>query len=180
MTGEFNSKSQLAMLADALPVRARICLALFAADVAFRHLQTSPDFRLARDALIPVLNWHEGEPVDLDRLESMLDAEQTSLSFAVLRGKERSEREFRAWCVLGNAVDYVAYHAFQAANRTPWSSLSEIDESVLDSLDRDLRALEPSLMTLIARAAAYLEQDPDAPLSGVKAHLFKGGRTDHV
>ena len=179
MTGEFNGKSRLAMLADTLPIRARISLALLAADVALRHLQTSPDFGLARDALIPVSNWHQGERVDLDRLESMLDAEETSLSFAALRGQDRSEREFRAWCVVGNAVDYVAYHAFRAENRTPWSSLSEIDEGVLDSLDRDLRALEPSSMTLIARAAAYLKQDPDAPLSRIKAHLLRDDRAGH-
>jgi hypothetical protein len=177
MIREFKGTSQLAMLADALPVRARVCLALLAAELGLHHLQSSPDFRLARDALAMVLSWHQGERVDLDRLEHRLDAEETSLSFAALRAQARSEGEFRAWCVLGNAIDYVGYHALRAANRTPWSSLREIDERVLDDVDKDLRVLDPSSMALMTRAAAYLKQHPDIRVARLRAHLLGGDRT---
>jgi len=167
------------MLTDALPLRARVSLALLAAETALQHLRSSPDFGLARDALILVSNWHQGESIDLDGLECRLDAEETSLSFAALRAQARSEGEFRAWCVLGNAIDYVGYHAFRAENRTPWSSLSEIDERVLDHVDKDLRVLDPSSTALMTRAAAYLKQHPDAPVAWLEAHIFGGDRTGH-
>jgi hypothetical protein len=173
MTKEFKGTSQLAMLADALPVRARVSLVLFAAERALQYLQSSPDFNLARDALALVSNWHQGKPVDLDELEARLEAEETSLSFAALRGKERSEEELRAWCVLANAIDYVAYRAFRAENRTPWSSLSEIDETVLDALDNDLRALQLSSMALMTRAAVYLKQYPNVTLAQLKVQISK-------
>lgn len=173
MTQEFKGTSELAMLTDALPVHARVSLVLFVAERALQYLHSSPDFGLARDALALVSDWHHGKPIDLDGLECQLEDEETSLSFAALRGKERSEGELRAWCVLGNAIDYVAYRAFRAANRTPWSSLSEIDESVLDHLDKDLRALEPSSMALMARAAAYLKQHPDVTLAQLQAQISK-------
>jgi hypothetical protein len=176
MIREFKGTSQLAMLADALPVRARVCLALLAAELGLHHLQSSPDFRLARDALAMVLSWHQGERVDLDRLEHRLDAEETSLSFASMRAEARSAGEYRAWHVLANAIDYVGYHAFRAADRDPWSALGNIDERVLDSLDKDLRALEPSSMALMTRAAAYLKQHPDVRVARLKAHLLRGDR----
>lgn len=69
MTKEFKGTSQLAMLADALPVRARVSLVLFAAERALQYLQSSPDFNLARNSLNLALNWQSGDPTNPDTLE---------------------------------------------------------------------------------------------------------------
>jgi hypothetical protein len=47
MTQELKGRSELAKLADDLPVRARVCLTLLAGDVALQHLEGSPEFDLA-------------------------------------------------------------------------------------------------------------------------------------
>ena len=180
MIREPNCQSPLAVLAAALPVRARACLALLAADMALHHLRTSPEFNLARDGLNLALKWHQGESVDPDKLGEALEAEESGIAFAMLRAEGRSQQELLAWYVLGNAIYYSAYHAFRAANRNPWGSIGEVNEGALDHLDRDLRALEPSSMARMTRAAAYLKRYPNAPLSRVEAHIFSGGRTGHV
>jgi hypothetical protein len=168
---EFKGTSQLALMADDLPIRARACLGLLAADIGLQHLQKSPELGLARDTMKLVLNWHDGKPVDLAALEDMLEDEETSLSFAALRAGKRSKAELPAWCLFGGAVHYAAFLAFREVNRYPTTSLSNQDETVLDDLDRDLRALAPSLMAVMTRAAAYLKQHPDASLAQLKAHV---------
>lgn len=40
MIREFKGTSEFALLADELPVRARVCLALFAAEIALHHLKS--------------------------------------------------------------------------------------------------------------------------------------------
>ena len=91
MTKEYKGKSQFAMLADALPVRARACLAILASEVALPHLQQSPDLELARAPLNFALTWHRGETVDLDDWEELLEAEESSLSFAETRAHSKEE-----------------------------------------------------------------------------------------
>jgi hypothetical protein len=174
MTREFKGTSQFAVMVEDLPLSARISLALLAADLALPHLQRSPDIHLAREALNSALNWHQGKPVDLARWEDVLEAEETSLAFASGRAEARSKEEYLAWVLLGNAIDYVAYRAFVAENRIPQTSLDNIDDRQLDTVDRDLRALDPSAMTLMTRAAAYLKQHPDIHLAQLKAQMLKG------
>jgi hypothetical protein len=171
MMREFKGTSEFALLADQLPMRARVCLALFAAHIALHHLQSSPDFRRARDGLNLAINWQRGEPIDPDTLEDALEHEEDGLVFASL--KARSEEERLAWCVVQYAIYYAAYHAFRAANRDPWGATSEVDEVALDHLDKDLRALDPSSMTLMARGAAYLEQHPNVTLAQLEAQISK-------
>ena len=174
MTREFKGTSEFTRLAEDLLVPARICLALLAADLALPHLRRSPDIHLAREALSYALNWHQGKPVDLGRWEDVLEAEETSMMFAGDRARARSKEEHLAWVLLGNAIDYVAYRVFLAENRTPQTSLDNIDDRQLNVVDRDLRALDPSSMALMTKAAAYLKRHPNAQLAQVKAQILKG------
>ncbi len=73
MTMEYKGTSELAILADDLPVRARVCLTLLTADVALQFLRKSPDFHLARDTLTFALKWQKGDHVDLNKWEDMLE-----------------------------------------------------------------------------------------------------------
>jgi hypothetical protein len=171
MIREFKGTSEFARLADELPVRARVCLALFAAEIALHHLKLSPDFSLARNGLNLALNWQRGDPINPGTLENALEDEKDGLAFASLRA--RSEEECLAWNVLQYAIYYAAYHAFRAENRCPSGATSEVDETTLDHLDKDLRALEPSSMALMTRAAVYLKQHPNVTLAQLKAQISK-------
>ncbi len=173
MRQELKGNSELAMLADGLPVRARVCLTLLAADIALRHLQGSPDLHLALDTLAFALNWQKRARVDIDKWENMLDNEETGLAWAEVRAQERSKEESLAWCVLTTPIYYAAYHAILAANRPLSGSFCNTDEIALDDLEEDLRKLEPSSMALMHQAAAYLRQHPDALFAQLKAHLSK-------
>ena len=174
MTRGLKGTSQFAVMAEALPVQARICLAIFAADVAFQYLQPSPDIHLARKALTYAISWHQGKRVDLRKWELELEGTvEDGMSFAILRAKKRSKKEFHAWLVFRNAIDYVAYRAFLAENRPTNSSLENIGDRILDDVDKDLRAFDPSSMSLMTRAAKYLEEHPDAGLSELNAHVSK-------
>jgi hypothetical protein len=173
MIREFNGTSQLAMLAAPLPARARVCLALLAADLALHLLRKSPEFDLAQRAVSLASDWQQGKPVDPDALGEALEAEGIGIAFAMIRAHTKSEQERLTWYVLGDALYYAAYHAFRAANRNPWGSISEVDENALDDLGKDLQALEPSSLDFIARAAAYLAQHPESSLTRLKAQIFK-------
>jgi len=130
--------SQLFTLAEDLPAPARICLALFAVDIALPYLQKSPDIRVAHGALRDALNWHLGKPVDLKKWEDLLEAEESSTMFASDRARRlrSAEQEFRAWEVLGNAIDYVAYRAFLSERRRPRTALVNLDDkTILDHVD---------------------------------------------
>lgn len=173
MTKEFKGTSELALLADGLPVRARVCFSLLAADIAMQRIQRSPDFHLARKTLTFALNWQKGAGVDLDKWEGMLDDEETGLAWAQVRAKARSKEESLAWCVLTYAIYYAAYHAFRAASRPLSGVFNDLDEDVLDYLDKDLRALAPSSMGLMPRAVAYLRQHPEASFARLNAQMSK-------
>jgi hypothetical protein len=174
MIRERKGTSQLALMAEDLPFPARICLALVAALIGFQHLQQSPEIRVARQALNGALNWHEGKPVDLKKWEDLLEAEESSPLCAGNRVEERSQHEFLAWKVLGNAIDYVAYCAFRAANRFPRTALINLDDTILDHVEERLRALDPSSMATMTRAAAYLKQHPNAKLAQVRSQVLRG------
>jgi hypothetical protein len=172
MTKEAKGTSDLALLADDLPVRARVCLTLLAADVAMQRLQRSPDFHLARDTLTFALDWQKSGRVDLDKWVDMLDSEQTGILWAGADAQDRSKEEGLAWRVLSYPIYYAAYHAILAANRKPPSSFCNVDESVLDYLDNDLRVLAPSSMALMTKATAYLKKHPAISFAQLKQHLI--------
>lgn len=171
MTRKHKGTSELAILAEDLPARARVCLTLLAADIALQHLQRSPEFDLARNALAPALKWQKGERVDLDKWADMLEAEETSLAFAELRAQDRSATESLALCVLTYPAFYAAHHAFRESDRRAWGALTEVSEMTLDDLDKDLRALAPSATAFMTKAAAYLKQNPDASFGQLKARI---------
>jgi len=174
MIEESSDSSQLAIMADTLPVRARVCLALLAAGIALHHLRASPEFSVARDGLTLALMWQQGEPVDPDKLGQALEGEESGIAFAMLRAEQRPERELLAWYVFGDAIYYCAYHAFRAANRQGWGSIGEVTEEALDYLYRDLGALEPSSMPLMASAVAYLKQHPNVTVAQLEDEISKG------
>jgi hypothetical protein len=173
MTVEFKGTSEFAILAEGLPVRARVCLTLLAADIALQHLQQSPDVHLARDTLAFALNWQKGARVDLNKWDAMLDDEETGIAWAEVRAQARSKEESLAWCVLTYPIYYAAYHAFRAENRPLSGMFDNVDEDVLDYLDKDLRTLSPSSMVLMPRAAAYLRQYPEVSFAQLKAQMSK-------
>jgi hypothetical protein len=170
---EFKGTSELAVLADGLPVRARVCFTLLAADIALQHLQQSPDFHLARKTLTFALNWQKGAGVDLNKWEDMLDDEKTGIAWAEVRAQARSKEESLAWRVLTYSIYYTAYHAFRAANRPLSGMFDNLDEDVLDDLDGDVRRLAPSSMVLMPRAAAYLRDHPEVSFARLKSQMSK-------
>lgn len=91
MIEESRGSSQLAIMADTLPVRARVCLALLAASIALDHLRTSAEFSFARDALTLGQMWQEGKPVSPDELAEPIEGEESRIAFAMMRPDERSE-----------------------------------------------------------------------------------------
>jgi hypothetical protein len=91
MIEESRGSSQLAIMADTLPVRARVCLALLAASIALDHLRTSAEFSFARDALTLAQMWQEGKPVSPDELGEPIEGEESRIAFAMMRPDERSE-----------------------------------------------------------------------------------------
>lgn len=170
---ESKGTSQLAMLADTLPVRARACLALLLADLGLQHLQSSTEFKLAQDAMTLALKWYNGEPVDVEVLDDMLEGEDPSISYAAMMAQAHSEKEALAWRLFGNALSYVIYRAYRLANLPMRNSLGAVDETIFDDLDRDLRELVPSSLPLVSRAAAYLKQHPNASFAQLKAQVSK-------
>ena len=173
MIREFKGASELAILADDLPVRARVCLTLLAADLALHYLQSSPDVSLARDAITLARRWHDGEIVDPHSFEDAFASEDdTGIAHAAIRARS-------AWLVVQSAILYTAHHAFRTAKQDPGALVNEVNERVLDQLDKDLRALDPSSMALMTRAAAYLRQHQAAPLDELKAYLSRD-RTGHL
>ncbi|HEY1545624.1 MAG TPA: hypothetical protein VGG01_24745 [Xanthobacteraceae bacterium] len=168
MTRELKGESEVAMLAEGLPVRSRVCLTLLAADFALQRLRGSPEFNLARDTLTMALNWQKGERADLDKWDNLF---KDTLGFASLRASKRSTAEGLAWCVLEYPICHTAFHVFRTENLPVPLSIPTVESLILDDLDKDLRALEPSSMALMSRAAAYLTKHPNASLAQLKVHV---------
>jgi hypothetical protein len=163
--------SQLAAVADALPVRARICLVVLIAEIAATHLQHSPEFSLASESLGLVRDWHDGKAVNLNRLEDLLEGEEMPITLAGIRARERSEEEVRAWILLTHSLYYAVFHIFSLVERPLEGSLDEVDETLLDYLDRDLRVLSPHSISDIISVAKHLSHYPDATLGQLKEHF---------
>jgi hypothetical protein len=72
MTKQFKGTSRLAQLADELPVRSRIGLALLAADLALNQLRSSHDFPTAQAAFELTRRWYDGDRFPPDLFEDAL------------------------------------------------------------------------------------------------------------
>jgi len=170
MSRELKGGSEFAKLANDLPVRARVCLTLLAGDIALQRLRGSPEFNLARDMLTIALNWQKGERVDFDKWDDLFE---DTIGWVSRRAHDRSKAEGLAWRVLEYPLCYAAFHAFRAAHHPVPLSLPSVEEPILEYLDNDLRALAPSSMALMTRAAAYLKQYPNAPFAQLNAYVSK-------
>ncbi len=66
MTGDIEGSSELAHLAQQLPARGRIGLAVVMACLALNRLRGLPDYSLARHAFELTRRWFDGERFDPD------------------------------------------------------------------------------------------------------------------
>src|SRR5262249_27752297 len=159
MTTDIEGSSDLANLARQLPARGRIGLAVVMACLALNRLRGLPDYSLARRAFELTRRWFDGERFDPDRFEDALeDDDNEGLDKCMYLAQSRQEQI--VWVLLGNAVAYAGFHAYQAIGKTPGPNVGEIDESCLDPFDEELRRVSPHFGKIVAQAAEYLKADP--------------------
>ena len=72
---------------------------------------------------------------------------------------------------MGSAVLYTAFHAYQDVGETPFPGVSEVDETELDELDKQLQSISPALINAIIDAADVLRQQPDMSFSQLESNL---------
>jgi hypothetical protein len=161
--------SPLAALADGLPVRARIGLALVAGDIALSFIETPRNRQVSVSALDIARRWFDGKRVDPDQIQDALYDEESGLSLILMYVDEKQEEA--AMIALGSVLLYTAYHAYQHAGGCPNASVCEVDESELDEIDKWLRIIAPSRMELLRTAARYLENHPDIAFRDLKAAI---------
>lgn len=167
MNDPFKGESPLARLADPLPVRTRISIALIAADLALAQLRDSPDLSVARTAFELARRWFDGARFDPDQFADALDPEfDRGTADCALEAK--TQEEASAWVALDDAVAYVAFHAYRELGRLPAPEFSEVDETILDELDKALRSISPEFMETMKEAAEYLEGEPGASFAQLK------------
>jgi len=167
MNGPFKGESPLARLADPLPARARIGLAVVAADLALAHLRDSPDLSVAHTVFELARRWFDGARFDADRFADALDPESgRATEICAVEAKTQEERS--AWLALDSAVAYVAFHAYRELGQIPAPGFSEVDETILDELDKAMRAISPGFMKTMKKAAEYLAGEPGASFPQLK------------
>lgn len=171
MNDPFKGESPLARLADPLPVRTRIGIAVVAADLALTHFRDSPDLSVAHTVFELARRWFDGARFDAHQFADGLDPEyDRGTGMCSLEAKTQDETS--AWLALDSAVAYVAFHANRELGRLPAAELSEVDETVLDELDKTMRAISPEFMKTMKTAADYLQREKRvsfAQLNGVIA-----------
>jgi hypothetical protein len=170
MTQKSRGTSQFALLADSLPVRARIGLTLVAADVALDRLKSSPHFPIARAAFDLARRWYDGQRFDPELFEDAV-APESGRGVALCAVEAKSEDEEAAWGAVDCAALYTACHAFRALGKLPSPLVSEVDEDVLDELDKSLHLVSPDLIITVLKAAEYLKRDPDVSFSQLKSSI---------
>jgi hypothetical protein len=170
MTKQFKGTSQLALVAEDLPVRSRIGLTLVAADLALNRLRSSHNFPIAQAAFELPRQWYDGDRFPPDLFEDALwNEHDRGLCLCEIAAK--SEREKAAWCVVGSAILYTAFHAYQAIGGFPSAVVSEVEENELDELDRELRLISPALINVVIKAADVIRQHPDISFAQLKSSL---------
>jgi hypothetical protein len=172
MTTDIEGTSDLARLAQQLPARGRVGLAVVMACLALNRLRGLPDYSLARHAFELTRRWFDGERFDPDRFEDTLqDDDNEGIDKRMFFAQSSHERA--TWVMLGNAVAYTAFHAYQAIGKCPGPLAGEIDESNLDDIDKELRAVSPHFIRIVAQAAECLEEDPAISFAQLRAKLSR-------
>jgi hypothetical protein len=169
MKNERKGTSALAALADGLPVRARVGLALIAADIAMSFLETSRHLSEAASAFDVARRWFDGEAVSTDQIQDTLYGEDSGLSLTLVYVDEKQEEA--ALLTLASALLYTAHHAYLRAGGTFNASVNEVDERELDEIDRSLWIIAPTAASRLQTAAQYLRTHPDASFRDLKAGI---------
>ncbi len=113
--------SPLAVLADNLPVRSRVGLALVAGDMALGFLGTSPNRQVAASGLDLARRWFDGDAVDPEQIQDALYDEESGIALVITFVEEKQEKA--ALITLACVLLYTAYHAFQRTGGTPNGSV---------------------------------------------------------
>jgi hypothetical protein len=172
MTSDIEGTSDLARLARQLPARGRVGLAVVMACLALNRLRGLPDYSLARHAFELARRWFDGERFDPDRFEETLrDHDNEGIDKRIYFAQ--SPQEEAVWAMLGNAVAYTGFHAYQAVGKDPAPTVSEIDESCLDPIDKELRAVSPHFAKVVAEAAQFLKEEPAISFTQLSAKLSR-------
>ena len=174
MTKVFKGTSPLAVLADRLPVPARIGLAVVAVHLALDHLKDSPNFPFALAAFELARSWYEGKRFDPRQLEDSIASEDDE-GAAYCIAEATSEEERSAWNALVSAILYVAFQAYRTLGQYPGALLSEVSDDALDEVDKPLRKILPGFMTIMRKAAEYLKQEPGASFAQLKSRISQPG-----
>jgi hypothetical protein len=158
MTKQTKGTSELALLVDRVPLRDRIGLALVAVDLAVGHLEPSHNFFLACGAFDLGRRWYDDEYFDPARFDHALaHAYQKELARSEMEAESAAEES--AWLVLKAALLYIALQADRTLGRCPSPLAWKVDESILDEVDKGLRALSPALANVIVFGAQCLKRD---------------------
>ena len=72
----------------------------------------------------------------------------------------------------------MALYAYRERGECPTPLVSEVDDNVLDELDKAARALSPAFMQTAFRASEILQQHPDLPFGKLKAGISPPGATN--
>jgi hypothetical protein len=164
--------SELALMADHLAIRGRIGLAVLAAEFALDHLRPLPSFPVAQEAFDLAKRSFDGEFVDPDRFEDAVHDERHH-GIAICAIHAKSKREISAWLTIQSALLYIASHVYRAVGQLPGPQVSEVDEHILDHLDKDLRAISPAGLKVLAKAAGILERNEGLSFAQLKAAIRK-------
>ena len=135
--------SDLARLARQLPARGRIGLTAMLAYLALNRLRGLPDYPLAKHAFELTRRWFDGERFDPDRFEDTLQDEDNE-GIGKFEHVAPTKEARAAWTLLGDAVAYTAFLAYQTTGQHPSPGICDVDESCLDDFDRlNSRRLAP-------------------------------------
>lgn len=162
----FAGTSRLAVLADTLPSRVRIGLAVLAGELAVGELKSSPNALIGRAALSLARRWYNGEPIEPDQIEQALENERGD-GVVVCEQLARLEHERTAWLALTTVLCCVA-EAYREAGQIPGPAVCEVRGDEFDYLSEQLRALSPRFLEILIRAATNLKREPNLSLESLK------------
>jgi hypothetical protein len=172
VSDQIKGRSELALMAEHLPVRGRIGLAVMAADLALHHLEPLRSFPLAQKAFELARCSFDGGPVDPDRFEEAIHNERDE-GIAICAQHAKSEPEISAWLALGSALLYVAFHAYRALGQFPTPLVYDVEEDELDALDGYLKAISPGSFGTLGKAVRILERNEGLSFAQLKAAISK-------
>lgn len=167
--------SPLVSLADGLPIRARIGLAVIAAGLATHQLRSSPDFPIAYAAFDLTRRSFDGERFDPYLLEDSL-ASESGDGAVHCEVEAKSKEENAAWLALISSVLYIAHHACRELSEFPSEMICEVDETELDEIDKFLRPISPASMKAMQKSAECLKQELGASFAQLRPQVAELGR----